>query len=89
MGVREARDLIEGGIVKGFKFHPTCQGFFPNDRIAYKLYEVIAEHKLPAIFQPAIPAWAPACAAAAGSGSNIRSRSISTTSRSISPSNPN
>ena len=50
MGVREARELIEGGIVKGFKFHPTCQGFFPNDRMAYKLYEVIAEHKLPAIF---------------------------------------
>ena len=50
MGVREARELIEGGIVKGFKFHPTCQGFFPNDRMAYKLYEVIAEYKLPAIF---------------------------------------
>jgi predicted TIM-barrel fold metal-dependent hydrolase len=27
----------------GFKFHPTCQGFFPNDRMAYPLYEVIAE----------------------------------------------
>ncbi len=50
MGVREARDLIEGGVVRGFKFHPTCQGFFPNDRMAYKLYEVIAEYKLPAIF---------------------------------------
>ena len=50
MGVREARDLIKGGIVKGFKFHPTLQGFFPNDRMAYKLYEVIAENKLPAIF---------------------------------------
>ena len=50
MGVREARDLIESGAVKGFKFHPTCQGFYPNDKMAYKLYEVIAEHKLPAIF---------------------------------------
>ncbi len=49
MGVREARRLIADG-VKGFKFHPTCQGFFANDRMAYKLYEVIAEHKLPAIF---------------------------------------
>src|SRR5579871_1813587 len=29
---------------------PTVQGFFPNDRMAYGLYEVIAEHKLPAIF---------------------------------------
>ena len=50
MGVREARRLIEEGGVNGFKFHPTVQGFFPNDRMAYGLYEVIAEHKLPAIF---------------------------------------
>ena len=50
LGAREARRLIESGAVKGFKFHPTCQGFFPNDRMAYALYEVIAEHKLPAIF---------------------------------------
>ena len=50
LGVREARSLIRDGVIKGFKFHPTCQGFFPNDTMAYKLYEVIAEHKLPAIF---------------------------------------
>jgi uncharacterized protein len=50
MGVREARDLVKAGVIKGFKFHPTVQGFFPNDRIACELYEVIAEHKLPAIF---------------------------------------
>jgi len=50
MGVREARDLIAAGVIKGFKFHPTVQGFFPNDRMAYGLYEVIAEHKMPAIF---------------------------------------
>jgi len=49
MGVREARRLIEQG-VRGFKFHPTCQGFFPNDRVAYPLYELIAEHRLPAVF---------------------------------------
>lgn len=50
MGVREARDLIKSGAVKGFKFHPTLQGFFPNDRMAYKLYEEIAAAKLPAVF---------------------------------------
>jgi predicted TIM-barrel fold metal-dependent hydrolase len=49
-GALEARRLIEGGGVKGFKFHPTLQGFFPSDRLAYPLYEVIAEYKLPAIF---------------------------------------
>jgi predicted TIM-barrel fold metal-dependent hydrolase len=50
LGVREARQLIADGGIGGFKFHPTCQGFFPNDRMAYRLYEVIAEHRLPAIF---------------------------------------
>ncbi len=50
MGVREARRLIEEHGVKGFKFHPTAQGFFPNDRKAYPLYEVIAAAQLPAIF---------------------------------------
>src|SRR6185437_6716255 len=50
MGVREARRLIEQGVIRGFKFHPTCQGFFPNDRLAYPLYELIAAHRLPALF---------------------------------------
>lgn len=48
--VREARRLIEHYGVKGFKFHPQYQEFFPNDRMAYPLYEVIAEAKLPALF---------------------------------------
>ena len=50
MGAREARRLIEERGVKGFKFHPTVQGFLPYDRMAWPLYEVIAEYKLPAIF---------------------------------------
>jgi predicted TIM-barrel fold metal-dependent hydrolase len=50
MGVREARRLISDYKVGGFKFHPTMQGFFPNDRLAYPLYEAIAEAGLPAIF---------------------------------------
>jgi predicted TIM-barrel fold metal-dependent hydrolase len=50
MGVREVRRMIEEQGVKGFKFHPTCQGFFPNDRMAYPMYEVIAHYGLPAIF---------------------------------------
>ena len=48
--VREARRLIEHYGVKGFKFHPQFQEFFPDDRAAYPLYEVIAEAKLPALF---------------------------------------
>ncbi len=50
MGAREVRKLIESHGVKGFKFHPTVQGFEPYDRMAWPLYEVIAEYKLPAIF---------------------------------------
>ena len=50
MGAREARRLIEEYGVRGFKFHPSSQGFYPNDRKAYVLYEVIAAAKLPALF---------------------------------------
>jgi predicted dehydrogenase len=35
MGAREARRLIRDFGVKGFKFHPSMQGFFPNDRSAH------------------------------------------------------
>ena len=50
MGAREARRLIEQFGVRGFKFHPSMQAFYPNDRSAYVLYEVIAEAHLPAVF---------------------------------------
>ena len=49
-GVAAAKRLIEDYKVKGFKFHPSEQDFFPNDRMAYPLYEAIAEAKLPALF---------------------------------------
>ena len=49
-GARAARRLIKEYGVKGFKFHPTVQEFFPNDPLAYPLYEAIAEAKLPALF---------------------------------------
>lgn len=50
MGAREARRLIRDFGVRGFKFHPSAQGFYPNDRQAYAVYEAIAEAGLPAIF---------------------------------------
>jgi predicted TIM-barrel fold metal-dependent hydrolase len=49
-GVAAAKRLIKDYKVKGFKFHPSEQDFFPNDRMAYPLYEAIAEAKLPALF---------------------------------------
>ena len=50
LGAREARDLIENYGVQGFKFHHIMQAIDPADRVGYPIYEVIAEHKLPAIF---------------------------------------
>jgi uncharacterized protein len=47
---QRARRLIADHGVKGFKFHPNLQEFFPDDRKAYPLYEVIAEAGLPALF---------------------------------------
>src|SRR3954465_4311559 len=49
-GARLAKRLIKDYSVKGFKFHPSVQEFSPNDRMAYPLYEAIAEAKLPALF---------------------------------------
>jgi uncharacterized protein len=50
VGAREARRLVRDFGIRGFKFHPSMQGFFPNDRGAYVLYEAIAEAGLPALF---------------------------------------
>ena len=50
LGAREARRLVRDFGVKGFKFHPTSQGFYPNDRMAYVLYEAIAESGAIALF---------------------------------------
>ncbi|HTM04134.1 MAG TPA: amidohydrolase family protein [Vicinamibacterales bacterium] len=48
--VREARRLVDAGVVRGLKLHPPIQLFSPDDRIAYPLYEVFAERKLPVLF---------------------------------------
>ena len=36
--------------MRGFKFHPSLQAFFPNDRLAYPLYEEISSLGVPALF---------------------------------------
>ena len=50
LGAREARRLVQDFGIRGFKFHPSMQGFYPNDRSAYVLYEAIAEAGVPALF---------------------------------------
>lgn len=47
---RAARRLVEQHGVRGFKFHPSLQGFSPDDRMAYPLYEAIEELGVPALF---------------------------------------
>ena len=49
-GAREVRRLVDEHGVRGFKFHPNLQAFFPNDRHAYPIYEAIAEAGVPALF---------------------------------------
>ena len=49
-GVDEARRLLAAGRIRGLKLHPPIQEFFPNDPVAYPLYEVFAEARLPVIF---------------------------------------
>jgi predicted TIM-barrel fold metal-dependent hydrolase len=49
-GVDEARRLVTEMGVRGFKFHPTLQGFAPNDPLAYPLYEALQELGVPALF---------------------------------------
>jgi predicted TIM-barrel fold metal-dependent hydrolase len=48
--VHRVRELAGVCGVKGFKFHPSFQGFEPNDRRFYPIYEAIAAAGVPALF---------------------------------------
>lgn len=48
--VERARMLVGDCGVKGFKFHPSLQGFDPSDEQFYPLYEAIQELGVPALF---------------------------------------
>lgn len=49
-GVAAARRLVADHGVRGFKFHPILQAFFPNDRAVYPFYEAVEDLGLPALF---------------------------------------
>lgn len=60
--VREVHRLVDEHDVRGFKFHPSTQAFFPDDRDVYPVYEAIEEHGRIALFhtgQTGIGAGAP------------------------------
>ena len=42
--------LIDDQGMRGFKFHPGAQGFYPNDRSVYPVYEALQERGVPALF---------------------------------------
>lgn len=44
------RRLVRDHGVRGFKFHPSLQGFDPSDRRFYPLYQEIADAGLPVVF---------------------------------------
>lgn len=48
--VEKARRLVEDHGVRGFKFHPSVQGFDPSDERYYPLFEAIQALKVPALF---------------------------------------
>jgi hypothetical protein len=48
--VERIQRLVAEHDVKGFKFHPNLQAFFPNDERVYPLYEAIAAAGVPALF---------------------------------------
>lgn len=45
-----AEDLLKNPQVKGFKFHPPDQGFYPSDRRYYKIWEVLQAGNKPVMF---------------------------------------
>ena len=46
----EVERLARDHGVRGFKFHPNLQAFFPNDRAFYPVYEAIEAAGVPALF---------------------------------------
>jgi predicted TIM-barrel fold metal-dependent hydrolase len=48
--VSQARSLVTEHGVRGFKFHPSMQGFAPNDAQFYPLWEEISALGVPALF---------------------------------------
>lgn len=46
----EMRRLLDEHGVRGFKFHPTVQGFSPDDERFFPLYELIQQAGVPALF---------------------------------------
>ncbi len=47
---RRAQELVRNAVVKGFKFHPPDQGFYPHDKTFYPIWEVLQAASKPVMF---------------------------------------
>jgi predicted TIM-barrel fold metal-dependent hydrolase len=83
--VDDARRLVEESGVRGFKFHPTVQGFDPSDERHYPLYAACRSSVSSPCSIPVRPASVLGCPAATGCGSACRTPFCSTLSRRTSP----
>jgi predicted TIM-barrel fold metal-dependent hydrolase len=79
--VAQARRLVTEHGARGFKFHPSLQGFAPNDERFYPLWEEISHWASRPSSTPGRPASARGCPAAGGSSCGCRTRCSSTMSR--------
>ncbi|MBI1823396.1 MAG: amidohydrolase [Nitrospirae bacterium] len=50
LAIEEAERAVRQLKLRGLKFHPICQGFFPNNRRFYPLWETCASLKIPVLF---------------------------------------
>jgi hypothetical protein len=48
--VDEVKRAVEELGLRGFKFHPATQAFYPNDKQFYPIYQAIARYGLPLLF---------------------------------------
>jgi predicted TIM-barrel fold metal-dependent hydrolase len=48
--LKQAAELAQNPLVRGFKFHPPDQGFYPSDRKYYNLWEILTGSGKPVMF---------------------------------------
>ena len=75
--IEEAETLLKNPAVKGFKFHPPDQNFYPNDRKHYELWKLLEDGNKPVMFPPDLRFWEPIRTAAKESAWIAGGRSIS------------
>ena len=48
--LREVSEFIENGLIKGLKFYPGYEPFYPNDTRLKVMYEMAVEYDVPVMF---------------------------------------